>query len=163
MWFSLKFLVDLSAILKTYFMTISRFNPKPFMIAMLVAAPLFIACKDKATPAEETINTTQEATLEQKKQALQNVAPTSTQSTNSTSTGGNVALNPAHGQPGHDCAIPVGAHLNGSWTSSNAAQGQTINVNNNNITPIKASGGAGINPPHGQPGHRCDIKVGDPL
>ncbi|SRX72384.1 hypothetical protein [Aequorivita antarctica] len=132
-------------------MTISRFNPKPFMIAMLVAAPLFIACKDKATPAEGTINTPQEATLEQKKQALQNVAPTSTQTTNNTSSSGNLALNPAHGQPGHDCAIPVGAPLDGSGASSSTA------------SPIQASGGSGINPAHGQPGHRCDIKVGDPL
>lgn len=134
-------------------MTISRFNPKPFVIAMLIAAPLFIACKDKETPAEETINTTQEATLEQKKQALQNVAPTSTQTT----TSGDLAINPAHGQPGHDCAVPVGAPLNNAG-STNA----TPTINKTNTVPAAVSGN-GVNPAHGQPGHRCDIKVGDPL
>jgi hypothetical protein len=143
-------------------MIIPRFKSKSFLIVLLASVPLFISCKDKETIVESP-NTVQEATLEQKKQALQNVAPSSSQTINSSSKGGDVALNPAHGQPGHDCAIPVGAPLNGSGTSSNGAQGQTINVNNNNVTPIKASGGAGINPPHGQPGHRCDIKVGDPL
>jgi len=138
-------------------MTISRFNFKPFIVAMFVAAPLFISCKDKATPTEETINTTQEATLEQKKQALENVAPTSSQTINSSSASGNVALNPAHGQPGHDCAVPVGAPLNSAGSSNT-----TPAVNKTEAVPAAISG-KGKNPPHGQPGHRCDIKVGDPL
>ncbi len=123
-------------------------------MSMLLAAPLFIACKDNETKAEEAINPPQETTLEQKKQALQNATPTSTN--------GDVALNPAHGQPGHDCAIPVGAPLNGSG-ATNPTQGQTINTNNSKGKTIQAVGGTGINPPHGQPGHRCDVKVGDPL
>ena len=39
-------------------------------------------------------------------------------------TDGSVALNPAHGQPGHRCDIAVGAPLN----SAPAAQPQTIQV-----------------------------------
>lgn len=137
-------------------MTISRFNPKSFLIVLLASAPFFISCKDKETVVE-TPNTVQEATLEQKKQALQNVAPTSSQTINSSSTGGDLALNPPHGQPGHDCAVPVGAPLNGSGNSSTSPV-----LNKTNSVPPTISGN-GINPPHGQPGHRCDIKVGDPL
>ncbi|MDC8001690.1 hypothetical protein POV26_11625 [Aequorivita todarodis] len=137
-------------------MTIPRFNPKSFLIVLLAAAPFFISCKDKETPTDTT-NTVQEATLEQKKQALQNVAPATT-TTTTTANSGNQAINPAHGQPGHDCAIPVGAPLNGGGTSS-----KTIQMNTDNANPIKAFSGSGLNPAHGQPGHRCDIKVGDPL
>ncbi|OAD91148.1 hypothetical protein A7A78_04880 [Aequorivita soesokkakensis] len=135
-------------------MIIPRFNPKSFLIVLLASAPLFISCKDKETEVE-TPNTVQEATLEQKKQALQNVAPTSSQTINNSATG-DVAVNPPHGQPGHDCAIPVGAPLNGPGSAT------TPGLNKTNSVPPTISGG-GVNPPHGQPGHRCDIKVGDPL
>jgi hypothetical protein len=134
-------------------MTFSKFNPKSFLIILLAVAPFFISCKDKETTVDPA-NTVQEATLEQKKQALENVAP----STTTTSASGDLALNPAHGQPGHSCAIPVGAPLNGSGATT---KGQ--NMNSNNASPVKASSGAGLNPAHGQPGHRCDIQVGDPL
>ncbi len=81
---------------------------------------------------------------------------------------GTVALNPAHGQPGHRCDIEVGAPLN----SKPAA---TINTNQTQpmqtlVTPSPApvsapvsTGGGAKNPAHGQPGHRCDIAVGAPL
>ncbi len=124
---------------------------------MFVALPLFISCKDETTK-EITPATTQEATLEQKKQALQNVVPATT--TNAVNVSGSGAINPAHGQPGHRCDIPVGAPLNGGASgSTNAAP--VINSTGNAVPT--STGGNGVNPPHGQPGHRCDIKVGDPL
>ena len=43
--------------------------------------------------------------------AQQSIAPT--QPLPSTNNTGTVKLNPAHGQPGHDCAIPVGQPLKG--------------------------------------------------
>ncbi|MGR3810828.1 hypothetical protein [Jiulongibacter sp. NS-SX5] len=52
----------------------------------------------------------------------------------------NVKLNPAHGQPGHDCSVAVGAPL-----------------------PQAASANVKINPAHGQPGHDCSVAVGAPL
>lgn len=133
-------------------MTIPTFNPKSFLIVLLASASFFISCKDKETVVD-TPKTAQEATLEQKKQALQNTAPTST----SISTGGDVALNPPHGQPGHDCKVPVGAPLSGGGSSTT-----TPALNKTNSVPPTITG-KGINPPHGQPGHRCEIKVGDPL
>lgn len=65
-----------------------------------------------------------------------------------------VALNPAHGQPGHRCEIAVGAPLN----SAPSSIGTTSTV----VTPTAAAA-SGKNPAHGQPGHRCDIAVGAPL
>jgi hypothetical protein len=140
-------------------MKILRFNQRTFLIATLVALPLFISCKDKETPAENVPMTTQEATLEQKKQALENASP----GTNTTNASGDLTLNPAHGQPGHQCGIPVGAPLNGSTGTTNNTSVQTIDMSQTKTIPAPTSGGAGMNPAHGQPGHRCDIKVGDPL
>ena len=78
-------------------------------------------------------------------------------------------MNPPHGQPNHRCDIPVGAPLN-----SKKAEATTVKTTDNQTTttaPIAApqnnagstSVVAGMNPAHGQPGHRCDIPVGTPL
>ena len=74
-------------------------------------------------------------------------------------------LNPAHGQPGHRCDIAVGAPLN-SPPSKPATISTTANKNQPVVTattptPVKTA--PGMNPPHGQPNHRCDIAVGAPL
>jgi len=80
-------------------------------------------------------------------------------------------MNPPHGQPGHDCAIPVGQPLN---SAPKAAQTQpNLNVPSGpriNMTPPTApqqstttTTAPGMNPPHGQPGHDCAIPVGAPL
>ncbi len=87
-------------------------------------------------------------------------------------------MNPPHGQPGHRCDIPVGQPLNGKPAA--APTTQNINVGNNNVVQIDPNAvspgkitidnngkqiktAPGMNPPHGQPGHRCDIPVGQPL
>ncbi|MBL7471218.1 hypothetical protein [Robertkochia sediminum] len=63
-----------------------------------------------------------------------------------------VGLNPAHGQPGHRCDIPVGSPLDAPAKANTANKG------------LLAPGPATMtNPPHGQPGHRCDLAVGAPL
>ena len=76
-------------------------------------------------------------------------------------------MNPAHGQPNHRCDIAVGAPLNSpkgatpppppptQTTQSNVAP----IVNPTDVQPTKP----GMNPPHGQAGHRCEIAVGAPL
>jgi hypothetical protein len=77
-------------------------------------------------------------------------------------------LNPAHGQPGHRCDISVGAPLNSKPAAQNASP---VAVNSSPAPAITAVAPAvnqqvtapGMNPPHGQPGHRCDISVGAPL
>jgi len=69
-------------------------------------------------------------------------------------------LNPAHGQPGHRCDIPVGASL-----STPVQQATTAPAGIAPVTSPTASNAVapGTNPAHGQPGHDCSIPVGDPL
>lgn len=100
--------------------------------------------------------------------------------TTTTTTPAKVAkgMNPAHGQPGHRCDIPVGAPLNSPVAKTTAAttnaQGGTATQNftvtppANNAVPALLSTetqtvAEGMNPAHGQPGHRCDVAVGAPL
>lgn len=88
-------------------------------------------------------------------------------------------MNPPHGQPGHRCDIPVGQPLNSKPAAATPAV-QNINASGNNIVQIDPNAvspgkialdnngkqiktAPGMNPPHGQPGHRCDIPVGQPL
>lgn len=77
-------------------------------------------------------------------------------------------MNPPHGEPGHRCDIAVGAPLNSPAGKTPPAQPQPVP----NVQPQAPQGSAtitpavtapGMNPPHGEPGHRCDIAVGAPL
>ncbi|HEY1113072.1 MAG TPA: hypothetical protein VGE66_05905 [Chitinophagaceae bacterium] len=79
--------------------------------------------------------------------------------------------NPPHGQPGHRCDLAVGAPLNGAPAPSmqvpTGAQKPNMTIQPQ-ATPVTMpapsnSGGARINPPHGQPGHDCSVQVGQPL
>ena len=78
-------------------------------------------------------------------------------------------LNPAHGQPGHRCDIAVGAPLNSpaakpattATTATTTSQPVITSTPGAVAAPVKTA--PGMNPPHGQPGHRCDIAVGAPL
>lgn len=82
-------------------------------------------------------------------------------------------LNPEHGQPGHRCELAVGAPLNSAPAqSSNPTISTTPAINTPSTSPINfstdkltqpATTAPGMNPPHGEPGHRCDIAVGEPL
>jgi len=85
-----------------------------------------------------------------------------------------VMLNPPHGQPFHRCDIPVGSPLNGTppakpaqTITTTGAAGPTLENAarlNNTGTPIVSNANAPkLNPPHGQPFHRCEIPVGSPL
>lgn len=114
-----------------------------------------------ATPAAETVefSVTGEADATANKQEAQ-VAPAA-----------EVKLNPPHGQPGHDCAIAVGAPLDGSAPQAQPQQTQqqqlpTLPKLSQPIPQQPAQTAApkdGINPPHGQPGHDCAVAVGAPL
>jgi len=80
----------------------------------------------------------------------------------------NSRLNPAHGLPGHQCEIAVGAPLDSKPTAPNPAQIQpTISANQivpiTNASPVAQNVAAGMNFDHSQPNHRCDNGVGDPL
>lgn len=126
-----------------------------------MTALFFASCQDGNETKKEVIETVpQEATLEQKRQQLQSVAPSSN-ANNANRSATAAGANPPHGQPGHRCDIPVGAPLDGSSTIKTSS-GQTAPIRAQSDSPVNATG-KGLNPPHGQPGHRCDVKVGDPL
>jgi hypothetical protein len=169
-----------------------------FVIA--ACSVVFISCGNNSsddsaattsTPATSTpASTTQPAAAQQNPATSgSTVVPPPTlkpgQLTQSASASG-VKLNPAHGQPGHDCAIAVGAPLkNQSGTTSiqTATQpsqittqpaqattqpvqvSQTTTAPPPGIVPISqpAAGQVKLNPAHGQPGHDCAIAVGQPL
>ena len=115
---------------------------------------LLISCKKETTAQENSPKTETTST--------DTIQPTKTEENKA------VALNPPHGQPNHRCDIAVGAPLNTLPTPSSllkpTQQTPTTTTNSvqsttNNNTGIKPA----TNPAHGQPYHRCDLKVGDPL
>lgn len=84
-------------------------------------------------------------------------------------------MNPAHGQPLHRCDIAVGAPLNSpvapvkntpaapqitSQQNQSVATGPANTITNPVVTTPTPEG---MNPPHGQKNHRCDVPVGAPL
>jgi hypothetical protein len=77
-------------------------------------------------------------------------------------------MNPPHGQPGHRCDISVGAPLNSKPAPANT-QPATVSTTPQQpqVTmkeiPTTTKTAPGMNPPHGEPGHKCEIAVGAPL
>lgn len=134
---------------------------------VVLSAIISISCKKELEPQEsstairttETANPNKTATTTSVQQTITQ-PNTATQNTTA-------GLNPAHGQPGHRCDIAVGAPLNskaGTQPTQVNPSGQPIQIQNQAIAttqPVKTA--KGMNPPHGQPGHRCDIPVGAPL
>jgi len=138
------------------------FLPQIKKISLLMtvfAMVLFISCKDEKTNRPAASDSTTES--------VQNKA-------DQTGANGNVALNPPHGQPGHRCEIPVGAPLDGSGGNNTPViqaqpqSNQSPVIKNTGSVPVNGAntntGTTGnVNPPHGQPGHKCEIPVGAPL
>lgn len=106
---------------------------------------------------------------------LQKNNPAIATSTATASNKSNLLLNPAHGEPGHDCSIAVGAPLKASARTNVATPTPkptiqtvtppptaTVNTVPQPVATIDSKGQK-LNPAHGQPNHRCDIAVGAPL
>ncbi|MDX6190965.1 hypothetical protein SGQ83_16530 [Flavobacterium sp. Fl-318] len=152
-------------------------NPKIFISSLVISSLVLVSCKKELEPQENT------PTSELIKLGLMKdttkvnpvvQAPVANQNTVMNATGG---INPAHGKPGHRCDIAVGAPLNSAPTQAQQTQQttagqpvQTVQVKPNQpvvtttttaAAPVKVA--KGMNPSHGQPGHRCDIPVGSPL
>ena len=163
---------------------------KKITIIALFAALGLVSCNDKKaepTTTTETTTTTDAAPVDP--HAGHNHAPGEGHDHDHGAATTEVAagMNPAHGQPGHRCDIPVGAPLNSppgqgaGQTSAPAAQpsqgGFLGGGNAQAQAPAQqaapqqqmpkqetAPGMKGKpNPAHGQPGHRCDVSVGQPL
>ncbi|WP_300569830.1 hypothetical protein [Flavobacterium sp.] len=134
-------------------------NTKLFFSLFLTSSFFLTSCKKELEPqvsfvTPKTQDSTAASTTANQTMPNPAVSATPTNSSN--------GLNPAHGQPGHICGIPVGAPLRSATPQQ--IQTQTSQVATTSITPAPATKTApGMNPPHGQPGHRCDISVGQPL
>jgi hypothetical protein len=155
------------------------------IFAVLIFSLFIVACadnKDSSSKSEnsesqeqmETPETQDNSSSETKentmrlKSAQNSGAVTGSNATPVTPAG----INPPHGQPGHDCKIPVGQPLDGStlnMNNSSQPQAPTFQAGPRvQSSPQPSSGSstgttAGLNPPHGQPGHDCSIPVGQPL
>ena len=155
---------------------IINFNTKAmktnYILSLLLVFILFIcSCKKELVPQESsavTISSTSDS-------ASTTIVPSgltnnSTQNASLPQQHSNlnaVGMNPPHGQAGHRCGIAVGAPLNSTPNKSNAKPASS--VSNIGVPAIVKSNAQavftkpGMNPPHGQTGHRCDIAVGAPL
>lgn len=119
------------------------------LVLFSVGALLVSSCKEN--PKTNTTTTTKTETTTPVKKT---VSPVKTID--------GVALNPAHGQPGHRCDISVGAPLNSKPApvqTNTQTSDVMLDAGNGSTTLPKGT----LNPAHGQPGHRCDVSVGDPL
>lgn len=149
---------------------------KHFYFPLIAISILFTSCKKEDAAQEQgdprlVVPFTQQASAGIQSQA----APVATaqdhnlfHEKNATTTPSVVAgINPAHGQPNHRCDIAVGAPLN--TPANGSAQPQTTNVQPTQMVTTTQTAVAktvtpkGMNPPHGEKNHRCDIAVGAPL
>jgi len=147
----------------------------------IIAAGFFTACNPTAEPNKVTTPATGSEAL-QTLPAVQAVTADSMVSIPDQNPPATTMLNPPHGQPNHRCDIAVGAPLTAPVGAKPATQSeqsmlklqphtqttpvqtlpQTAPVKTVPLTtPMPAT--VGLNPPHGQPNHRCDIAVGAPL
>ena len=154
---------------------------KSFISLLFVSSLFIISCKsdreikDSITPKNVVPFTVvgnqmkSDSQTTQTTQTQQTVPTPATTNTTVTAAG----MNPAHGQPGHRCEIPVGAPLNTSATVSKpqntvspapSAPTVTTSATPSATTAVQSAPTAeGMNPPHGLANHRCDIAVGAPL
>ena len=154
---------------------------KSFLSLLFVTSILFISCKKELEPQDGSIQSkvvpfTEVANQQQNQTVMPTQAPQNPNVVNqntavSTPVAVAKGMNPAHGQPNHRCDIAVGAPLNSpvvpaksnpvtpqAVTQQNTALPSTI-ATSNPVAPTPE----GMNPPHGQEKHRCDIAVGAPL
>lgn len=160
---------------------------KNIILVSIISSILFVSCKkdEEVKSAEEKQQPSQpfsgEAWLKQRVgnqgQQVQTVKQPQQRTEVQPQTQTAPGMNPPHGQPGHRCEIPVGAPLNSKPAQNTQSQKPTpivntkpvekpvmnVNSNSGSATIVGMSTPPGINPPHGQEGHRCDIAVGAPL
>lgn len=120
-------------------------NLKLNIVLLAMGLIFMVSCKDEEKTAEAT--------------------PENTETTNTSTTdqaNEEVKVNPAHGQPGHRCDLPVGAPLN-QTAGSTSNPTPTSDLPSTSVSPVRVDQSPKINPPHGEPGHDCAVPVGEPL
>lgn len=152
---------------------------KSFLSLLFVSSILLTSCKKELEPQRSTTPTNVVPFTEVGKQMLNETKissqalqdPNMATQNKALATPAPVAkgMNPVHGQPGHRCDIAVGAPLNSPVATAKSTP--TIQQQNQPVTATPATSvptvtmptPEGMNPPHGQTNHRCDIAVGAPL
>jgi hypothetical protein len=148
---------------------IPSFIKKSKIFSLLILIALFAACNnnrgtdpefnyDKIVTRDTVKNNSLIPATANDTQTI--AIPTAVKQTANTAANG---INPPHGQPGHRCDIVEGAPLNSKPTSNKPQQTPAQQTPPQIVTTTKTKTPAGMNPPHGEPGHRCDIAVGAPL
>ena len=130
---------------------------------------IFFSCKKELEPQESSVVTpsvNDNVSATPVSQGLTNSSQNAS-SPQQNSNSNAVGMNPPHGQAGHRCDIAVGAPLN-SPPNKSIPNPTTTSSGSNSPAIVKTNTAAvvtkpGMNPPHGQAGHRCDIAVGAPL
>jgi phosphatidylethanolamine-binding protein (PEBP) family uncharacterized protein len=125
---------------------------------LLVAAITVTSCKNNETP---TVQASPVNVVPFWQQTSQPVPGQSTQASG-TQSRTLAGTNPPHGQTNHRCDIAVGAPLNTAVSVGTSLQSTQAVASPQNGNP-KAVTLNGMNPPHGESNHRCDIAVGAPL
>ena len=155
-------------------------NMKTVIASAFLASILFTSCKKELEPQESSETPAVEAAsaepqkIEQQFDVQNPNAQTvqmPNQVQNQTAAPTAPGMNPPHGQPNHRCDIAVGAPLNspkGATPPPPAQMQQSTPQGQASVTPVDMASGTvatapGMNPPHGQEGHRCEIAVGAPL
>ncbi|MFY0482533.1 hypothetical protein ACI6PS_07995 [Flavobacterium sp. PLA-1-15] len=152
---------------------------RKIILSLAFVATLFItSCKKELEP-QPSSETPLETVVapENVTEVTPQAAPTSTAAPaqpvqqNNSAAPTAAGMNPPHGQPGHRCDIAVGAPLNSPKAPSvaphNAPNPNTLEKVAPKTVPSQPVATQptppGMNPPHGQPGHKCEIAVGAPL
>ena len=149
------------------------------LLILTASVALMLSCdnKESAVQQNETITApAADSVIEGDNITVENTPNTESKATPDAATG-KPAINPEHGQPYHRCDIPVGAPMDGVPQNSvpqilPPQPGNTPGFNTSPIPPAltvpnttdNAPGPKPLlNPPHGEPHHRCDLPVGEPL
>lgn len=119
-----------------------RIHHLPVIMICLLSV-LIYSCKDEEKTEQKEEAVTETSSSEKMKEEMAKSS--------------DAKYNPAHGEEGHRCDLPVGAPLDQATTSS---------TNNTDMTtsPVRLqSATPKINPAHGEPGHDCSVPVGSEL
>lgn len=149
---------------------------KNILTPLSIIAIAFLSCKNEEKQTPKVVVPFYQVTNQQQNQTVPNQGQSLYPEASAPNTANQAqatapvqvakGMNPPHGQPGHRCDIPVGAPLNSPITTKTAS---TPIVTQPGVTMVSSPTvpatptPKGMNPPHGQAGHRCDIPVGSPL
>ena len=126
---------------------------------MVIAGMLMVGCGESGSETETNAPEAAQETGANTGIVIKEVPPIDAGNASST-----VKLNPPHGEPGHDCAIAVGAPLDGSGSTAQPTfNPPVVSQPAAQPAPQGQAPANGINPPHGEPGHDCAVAVGAPL